>query len=126
MSELASSNAHLSFWPATRHDTLDSIGPREVNLNYYPTWPGADHAIILKIDAAEHMGVLEALSHPRASDVRNSCPPQPVLKTEKSMTHYRRASPRKALSIFSAAHCRRHLLPSQGFDQRSELYLSPG
>lgn len=78
MSELASSNAHLSFWPATRHDTLDWIGPREVNLNYYPTWPGADHAIILKIDAAEHMGVLEALSHPRASDVRNSCPPQPI------------------------------------------------
>ena len=83
MSELASSNAHLSFWPATRHNTLDWIGPREVNLNYYPTWPGTDHAIILKIDAAEHMGVLQALSHLRDSDVRNSCPPQPIEPTNQ-------------------------------------------
>ena len=78
MSELASSNAHLSFWPATRHDTLDWIGPREVDLNYYPTWPGADHAIILKIDAAEHMGVLEALSHLRDPGVRDSCSRSPL------------------------------------------------
>jgi Dolichyl-phosphate-mannose-protein mannosyltransferase len=78
MSELTPSNAHLAFWPATRHDTFDWIGPREVNLNYYPTWSGADHAIILNIDAAEHMGVVEALSHGRHADMRNSCPPQPV------------------------------------------------
>jgi hypothetical protein len=36
-SELESSNAHLAFWPATRHDTFDWIGPREVNLNIIRT-----------------------------------------------------------------------------------------
>ena len=77
-SELTSNNAHLAFWPGTRHDTLDWIGPREVNLNYYPTWSGADHAIILKMAAAEDMGVVEALSRPRQADLRNSCSPQPV------------------------------------------------
>jgi hypothetical protein len=61
--ELSSSNAPLASWPATRHGTFDWIGPREVNLNYYPEWPGADHAIILNIEEAEHMGVVAALSH---------------------------------------------------------------
>ena len=36
------------------------------------------NAIILNIDAAEHMGVVEALSHGPHADMRNSCPPQPV------------------------------------------------
>jgi hypothetical protein len=62
-SEIRSSQADLESLPATRHDTFDWIGPREVNLNYYPDWVGADHAIILNIDVAEHMGVVEALSH---------------------------------------------------------------
>jgi hypothetical protein len=53
--------AHLVSWPATRHGTFDWIGPREVNLNYYPTWSGGDHAIILNADAAERMGVVDAL-----------------------------------------------------------------
>jgi hypothetical protein len=61
-SEIWSSTVHLAFWPVARHDTFDWIGPREVNLNYYPTWIGADHAIILTVHAAEHMGVVEALS----------------------------------------------------------------
>jgi hypothetical protein len=61
VSELSPS-AHLLSWPATRHDTFDWIGPREVNLNYYPIWIGADHAFILNVDAAEHMGVVKALS----------------------------------------------------------------
>jgi hypothetical protein len=60
-SDIASADTNLAFWPATRHDTFEWIGPREVNLNYYPTWGGADHAIILDINAAEHMGVIKAL-----------------------------------------------------------------
>jgi hypothetical protein len=65
--ELESSNAHLAFWPATRHDTFDWIGPREVNLNYYPDHSyDVDHAMILDIEVAERMGVVGAL--------RNSCP----------------------------------------------------
>jgi hypothetical protein len=55
-------SAHLSSWPATQHDTLDWIGPREVNLNYYPSWKGADHAFILSMSAAERMGVVSALA----------------------------------------------------------------
>ena len=62
-SELRRSSADLAFWPAARHNSFDWIGPREVNLNYYPIWAGEDHAFILAIDVAEHMGVAEALSH---------------------------------------------------------------
>lgn len=51
--------------PGTRHNTLDWIGPREVNLNYYGDWAGADHAIILNIDAAENLGIVDALSRTR-------------------------------------------------------------
>jgi 4-amino-4-deoxy-L-arabinose transferase-like glycosyltransferase len=70
-SEIASTDANLAFWPATRHDTFEWIGPREVNLNYYPTWGGADHAIILNINTAEHMGVVEPLYRGQNSpDVR--------------------------------------------------------
>jgi Dolichyl-phosphate-mannose-protein mannosyltransferase len=72
-SELSPS-AHLESWPATRHHTFDWIGPREVNLNYYPIWSGADHAFILTIDAAKRMGVLEALSQGRETTERNSSP----------------------------------------------------
>ena len=54
---------HLTSWPATEHDTFDWIGPREVNLNYYPDWCGADHAFILNMGAAERMGVVAVLSH---------------------------------------------------------------
>ena len=77
-SELTAINAHLAFWPATRHDTLDWIGPREVNLNYYPTWTGADHAVILSMSAAERTGVVEALSHGRPPNLLSSCPSPPV------------------------------------------------
>jgi hypothetical protein len=72
-SELRSTNAHLASWPATRHDTFDWIGPREVNLNYYPSWE-TDHAIILNMSAAERMGVVDALSQGQHAAVRNSGP----------------------------------------------------
>jgi hypothetical protein len=67
LSELSRSahSAHLASWDATRHDTLDWIGPREVNLNYYPWWGDADHdhAVILNMGAAERMGIVSELSH---------------------------------------------------------------
>jgi hypothetical protein len=67
LSELMHSahSAHLASWDATRHDTFDWIGPREVNLNYYPWWGDAehDHAIILNMRAAERMGIVSELSH---------------------------------------------------------------
>jgi hypothetical protein len=67
LSELSPSahSAHLASWDATRHDSFDWIGPREVNLNYYPWW-GAQTmtiAIILNMGAAERMGVVSELSH---------------------------------------------------------------
>jgi hypothetical protein len=36
LSELSLSASHLASWDGTRHDSFDWIGPREVNLNYYP------------------------------------------------------------------------------------------
>jgi hypothetical protein len=47
-----------------RGDTTPLTGsaPHEVNLNYYPTWCGRDHAIILNTHAAERVGVVAALS----------------------------------------------------------------
>jgi hypothetical protein len=62
-----SADDHLTAWPATQHDTFDWIGPREVNLNYYPNWCGADHAFILNIGAAERMGVVAMLSQARTT-----------------------------------------------------------
>ncbi len=74
VSEITSSDALLTSWPATRHDTFDWIGPREVNLNYYPDWAGADHAIIVDLDAAEQLGVVEALSQGQHVAAASSCP----------------------------------------------------
>ena len=67
---------HLTSWPATEHDTFDWIGPREVNLNYYSVWCGADHAFILNMGAAERMGVVAVLSQARTAPPRkgNWCP----------------------------------------------------
>jgi hypothetical protein len=56
-----SSDVQLARWPATRHNTFGWIGPREVNLNYYPTWIGLDHAIILRMEVAKEMGIVAAL-----------------------------------------------------------------
>ena len=59
-----------------RDDTFDWIGPREVNLNYYSVWCGADHAFILNMRAAERMGVVAVLSPARTAPPRkgNWCP----------------------------------------------------
>ena len=60
-SELTSIDAKLAFGPWMHHNVLDWIGPREVNLNYYPAWIGHDHAILMDMNTAERAGVIAAL-----------------------------------------------------------------
>jgi hypothetical protein len=60
-SELTSIDAKLAFSPWMHHNFIDWIGPREVNLNYYPEWEGHDHAILMDMDTAEQAGVIAAL-----------------------------------------------------------------
>jgi hypothetical protein len=60
-SELSQTNAQLAHWPATRHDSYEWLGAREVNLNYYPNWAGRDHLFVLDMDRARRMGVVAAL-----------------------------------------------------------------
>jgi hypothetical protein len=61
-SELTSIDAKLAFGPWMHHSVLDWIGPREVNLNYYPGWIGHDHAILMDINEAERTGIFAALN----------------------------------------------------------------
>jgi hypothetical protein len=60
-SELTSLDAKLAFGPWMHHSVLDWIGPREVNLNYYPKWEGHDHAILMDMNTAERAGFIAVL-----------------------------------------------------------------
>jgi hypothetical protein len=61
-SELTSVDAKLPRGPSMRHNVLDWVGPREVNLNYYPGWAGHDHAMLMGLKTAEMSGVITALT----------------------------------------------------------------
>jgi hypothetical protein len=63
-SELTSAHwngAKLTFGPWMHRSVLDWIGPREVNLNYYPHWIGHDHAILMDMNMAKRAGIIAAL-----------------------------------------------------------------
>jgi hypothetical protein len=60
-SEIDDQNIKLLDWPATKRNTFDWIGPREVNLNYYSRWLGPDRIVILDPQRAHDFGVAPAL-----------------------------------------------------------------
>ena len=47
----------LRSWPSTSGHTYVTLGPEEVNFNYYSTWIGSDRIIVMSTSRARAIGV---------------------------------------------------------------------
>jgi hypothetical protein len=56
-------DVHLRDWPSTEPNTYVTLGPEEVNFNYYTTWIGADRIIVLSKPRAAMFGLNARVLH---------------------------------------------------------------
>ena len=56
----------LRHWPATDRSTFTTIGPKEVDFNFYPTWEGKDRVLVLSDNDLVYFGLTR-----RELDVRS-------------------------------------------------------
>ena len=48
--------------------TVASFGPREVNLDYYPSWIGRDHVLVMRAEDALPLRLAVPRESPRAPE----------------------------------------------------------
>jgi len=62
-SDTETDNVHLRRWPSVEPNTYVTLGPEEVNFNYYSTWVGADRIIVLSKATATAFGLSAKVLH---------------------------------------------------------------